>query len=76
MREEIARCDNCGRIIRENSVVSFSSCAYALIECDYQKTKSSRPSLRFGDITLCLDCVAPYFQRWIDKVKNHEGYIL
>lgn len=75
MKEEIYRCDNCGKIIPQNRVIAFMDSAYVLLLCDYHSEKPCRPTLPLRGITLCLDCLVPYFQKWVTKIKNDAGYI-
>ena len=76
MKETIIRCDNCGKIIPEKKTVEFVDCNYVTLLCDYTGgRKICRPTLDLNKITVCLDCLVPFFQKWVYKIKNDPDYI-
>ena len=77
------KCNHCGKVIVKEDTgdtsnrVTFVDCEYALLFCDYDGTKiHARPTLSLEGIILCLDCVVPFFQAWIDSVRKDKRYYL
>lgn len=75
MEETICRCDDCGRIIKKSQVVEFPDARWAVLYCDFKGGKYHCPTLDLEDITLCVDCVVPYFRKWVDAIKSDPDYI-
>ncbi len=75
MKESIYRCDNCGRIIKTNRVVIFEG-RYVLLLCDYTGAKACRPTLSLEKVTVCLDCLVPFFRKWVEKIDADLEYII
>lgn len=74
------KCDHCGRIVvkvdsdSSSGRVMFQDCRYALLLCDYKPPATRKPILSLCGKVLCLECVVPFFQRWVDTIRRDEAY--
>ncbi len=74
------KCDHCGKVVvktwQDNSTgrVIVQGEANLLWLCDYKRPASARPSLDLHGKTLCLGCVVPFFQEWVDILKSSPEY--